>query len=197
MTEDLGANGVDPPQPGLSPEKQEELSKILKEIRPRLLHANRRMCHGDPQLAEDFTQRAELAVVEHVLRGGVFAISPHAFAHTVSRNAIRSWARSKAREREESVGEFPETSAPHLNQGDGDDPTWSAVRFQLDLLEIEAVIGDKEKYDIWLLSKVWQCTGVEIAEMFGLSESKVSRVLTETTAKLRDAFGTPRDGSPA
>ncbi|MCC3766887.1 sigma-70 family RNA polymerase sigma factor [Streptomyces sp. UNOC14_S4] len=195
MTEELGANGVDPPQPGLSPGKQEELSQILKEIRPRLLHANLRMCHGDLQLAEDFTQRAELAVLEHVLRGEEFTVSPHAFAHTVSRNAIRSWARSKAREREESVGEFTETSTPRSSQADGDDPTWSTVRFQLDLLEIEAVIGDKEKYDVWLLSKVWQYTGVEIAEMYGFSESRVSRVLTDVTARLRAAFGAPRDGS--
>lgn len=178
-------HGGDPPahrrSSKLSPDQISYATALAKEyhspVYGYLLRATR-----NPHLAEDLTQDTHLSMCRVIAHGKVFTGNPIAYAMRIAKNALIDHVRRKVVE--VPVGEdIGDVYAAWLNRHGDTDPTAASVRFVELLHEVRNAIGDEAETEVWEYRFLWGMSGVQIAELLGVSAATVSRRLSQAVSK--------------
>ncbi|NUK82185.1 sigma-70 family RNA polymerase sigma factor [Streptomyces lunaelactis] len=172
-------HGGDPPREAsttplnLSPEQAERITALAKEyhqpVSRYFLRATR-----DPHKAQDLTQEVHVLMCRVIAKGKTFSGNPIAYAMQTAKNVLISHVYRK-RVVELPVEEVGDAYTAWLTQRGDADPTAASVRFVELLHEVKSAIGNEAEIEVWEYRVLWGLSGVEVAELLGVSGPTVSR----------------------
>jgi RNA polymerase sigma factor (sigma-70 family) len=184
MVGNSGAAGAMPPPEGLSKDTEAKIAEELRVVRPRLLKSIRRLTR-DPELAEDLTQEACIAVILEFRKGTVFEQPVIVFATVVARHKFYSHLRRFRTQREHPSDDLEVLGGrPWPYSGDDDSPSASLEYMEL-LAAVSAAVDHDRQYTVWELTHAWGLRGVEIAAALDISPATVCKDLKKAEAKAR------------